>query len=341
MGDGNAQPVTLAGQPMEAKTMKNTSQPARTLADIQNDVTQRIINALEQGRAPWVRPWRELHGAANRGNPMPHNAVTGNEYSGINMMLLGMTQDAVGYTSAGWLTFGQAIKSGGNVRKGEKGTRVVKVGKVLKTIKDEKTGEDKTRGISFLKEFTVFNIEQCEKLPEYITKPQFTPAPDAITRMREGVAGIITRHNVNLSHGGNRACYSPGLDSIQMPHPDRFTSLDHYEATLLHELTHWTGHPNRLARPLHGMFGTPDYAREELVAELGAAFMCAALGINGQLQHAEYIASWLRVLKDDRKAIFQASSGARKAAEFMQGISAAHEDDGDQQHATAPLQMAA
>jgi antirestriction protein ArdC len=300
--------------------MKNKTQPTRTLVDIQNDVTQQIITALEQGRAPWVRPWKQLRGKHNRGNPMPHNAVTGNEYTGINFMLLGLKQDALGYESAGWLTFAQAIKVGGNVKKGEKGTRVIKVGQVIKTVKDEKTGEEKEKGLNFLREFTVFNLDQCEKLPESITAPHYTPAPAALEIMHAGVAGIVKNNNVNLQHGGNKAFYAPAMDKIQMPAPACFDALQNYEATLLHELTHWTGNPKRLNRPMHGMFGNADYAKEELVAELGAAFMCAALGIDGKLQHAEYIASWLRVLKNDKKAIFHASTQARKAAEFLQGV---------------------
>lgn len=309
---------------------KTQTPPARTMADIQNDVTNRIIEALENGRAPWVRPWGQLRGSANRGNPMPHNAVGGNEYSGINLLLLGVAQDAKGYSSAGWLTFAQALKLGGNVRKGERGTRIIKVGKVVKTTEDSKTGEEKTRSMSFLKEFTVFNLEQCEKLPESITAPAFTPRPEALDLMRAGVAGIVRNNQVNLQHEGQRACYIPALDVIKMPDPACFKSLSHYEGTLLHELTHWTGHPSRLKRDFHGQFGSENYAKEELIAELGAAFLCAALGVDGELQHADYIGSWLKVLKNDRKAIFQASSAARKASEYLQGIHQAATEEADQ-----------
>lgn len=298
---------------------KETKQPRRTLADIQADVTARIVAELEQGRAPWVRPWGAMRGAGLRGNPRPHNAESGRPYSGVNVLLLEMTRAACGYASNGWLTFGQAIKAGGGVKRGEKGTRIVYSERRVFTAKDEKTGEESTRAAFILKESVVFNLEQCERLPERITCPAaYNPgenSPEAA-----GVAGVLERHKPELHHGGDRAFYSPSLDAVQMPMRAAFVSGAAYDATLLHELVHWTMPEHRLARSFgKAVKGNEAYAREELVAELGAAFLCAALGVDGELRHADYIASWLAVLKNDKKAIFQASSYAQKAAAYLMG----------------------
>lgn len=286
--------------------------------DIQQEVTQKIIAQLEQGTAPWEKPWRTIRarGAANRGNPLPHNANSGGVYSGINFLLLSMEQNVMGYTSAGWLTFKQALDLGGNVKKGEKSTRILRYVQGKREIENE-AGEIEERGYSTLRVYSVFNVEQCENLPERITAPNYQQTEKEKQTMREGVAGIINSHNVNLAYGADRAAYYPSTDKILMPYQADFISADHHDSTLLHELTHWTGAQHRLARKIGNAKGSPDYAYEELIAELGAAQCCAVLGIDANLNHAAYIESWLKCLKEDKTFIFKAASAARKACEYL------------------------
>jgi antirestriction protein ArdC len=269
--------------------------------DIYQDVTDKIVAALETGTAPWLRPWKSGIGTAN----VPHNAVTGRAYNGINWIVLSCAP----YASTGWLTYKQAQELGGNVRKGEKGTHIVFWS--FPKIRDEETGKDKV--IPFAKPYTVFNIDQCEGIDAAKLKT-FTPAITGETPIND----IAARHNVRLNHGGDKAFFSPMSDSIGMPSADAFKSPAHYASTLAHELVHWTGHESRLARTFGKRFGDDAYAFEELVAEIGSAFVCATTGIAlDGLQHSDYVGSWLKVLKADKRAIFTASSQAKKAAEFL------------------------
>lgn len=269
--------------------------------DIYQDVTDKIIAALETGTAPWLRPWRSGVGTGL----VPHNAVTGRAYNGINFLVLSCAP----YASNGWLTYKQAQELGGNVRKGEKGTHIVFWS--FPKIEDKETGKEKV--IPFAKPYTVFNLDQCEGIDTAKLKT-FTPAIMGETPIND----IAARHNVRLNHGGDKAFFSPMSDSIGMPSADAFKSPDHYASTLAHELVHWTGHESRLARKFGNRFGNEDYAFEELIAEIGSAFVCAATGIAlDGLQHADYVASWLKVLKGDKRAIFTASSQAKKAAEYL------------------------
>lgn len=278
--------------------------------DIYQQITDKIIAALEVGSAPWVKPWASL-GA-------PRNAVTGREYSGINTVLLSMTD----FTSNQWLTFQQAKQAGGNVKKGEKGTTVVFFKPLTIKEKAELQGDDKEKVIPLLRTFTVFNTQQIESLPEKFNqtvKPQ-------ISDFEDNTAAENLLNQAEITYGMNRACFIPSLDKIHLPNKTEFKSIPDFYATALHELTHWTGHKNRLARDFSGRFGDASYAFEELVAELGAAFLCASCGVDGQLQHDSYIASWLKVLKNDKKAIFTAAAAARKAAEFVTVSEEAEED---------------
>ena len=276
--------------------------------DIYQTITDQIIAALEQGAAPWVKPWASC-GA-------PRNAVSGREYSGINTVLLAMSP----YASSLWLTYKQAKAAGAQVRRGEHGTTVV----FFKSLRlsDVNNPESKEKSIPLLRSFTVFNVQQIEGLPEKYTlssKPQIDGfADNEEAEMYLGKAVI--------EHGKNKACFIPSADVIFMPNKTDFKSIPDYYATGLHELTHWTGHKSRLARDFNGRFGDAAYAFEELVAELGAAFLCAHCSIDGQLQHASYIQSWLKVLKSDKRAIFTAAAAARKASEFVTGKQE-HEDD--------------
>jgi antirestriction protein ArdC len=273
-------------------------QTACEKGDIYQTITDKIIAALEAGTAPWVKPWASL-GA-------PRNAITKREYSGINTVLLAMTE----FSSNQWLTYNQARDAGGNVRKGEKGTTVVFF-KPL-TIKDkEQTEKDKV--IPLLRSFTVFNTQQIEGLPEKFTQA-ITPQ---ISEFEDNEAAESMLAQAEIKYGSNRACFIPSLNVIHLPNKTEFKSIPDFYATALHELTHWTGHTSRLARDFSGRFGDASYAFEELVAELGAAFLCAHSGVDGQLQHGSYIASWLKVLKNDKKAIFTAAAAARRSSEFL------------------------
>jgi antirestriction protein ArdC len=218
------------------------------------------------------------------------------------------------------MTFKQALELGANVRKGEHGSLVVYANTVTKTETNDK-GEDEEREIPFLKGYTVFNVEQIENLPaHYYAKPE-NPLPlsariDAADRFMASTKAVI-------NHGGNSAFYAPARDVIQLPPFEAFRDAESYYATALHELTHWTRHETRLDRDFgRQRFGDAGYAREELVAELGAAFLCAELGITPETRedHADYIGHWLGVLKEDKRAIFSAAAHAQRAADFLQQL---------------------
>jgi antirestriction protein ArdC len=276
--------------------------------DIYQDVTDTIIAALETGARPWSRSW-DLVG--NFDMPHRHN---GQFYRGINVPILWCANHNAGHTSPYWLTYQQAQEIGGQVRKGEKGTRIVYFSMFEK---ERDTG--KIDKIPFLKTYTAFNACQIDGLaPKFYAKPEpMAPrAPfEAITKADQFVAAT----GATIDHGGNRAAYSPSHDLIRMPNRDQFHDAQAYYATLLHELTHWTGHASRLDRISTTKRGEVEYAQEELIAELGAAFLCAELRISAEPRedHTAYIASWLRVLKNDKKAIFRAASAAQKAATFL------------------------
>jgi antirestriction protein ArdC len=268
--------------------------------DIYQDVTDRIIAALEGGAAPWLKPWAD----GKCGGVGPHNAATGRAYNGINWLVLSCSA----YTSDGWLTYKQAKELGGQVRKGEKGTHIV-FWSFPKIQQDDGT----IKVVPFAKGFTVFNVQQCDGLDE-----------NKLWHMEPVVAGqtsinaLATRIGADVHHGGSKAYYTPQGDFIGMPTADSFESADAYAATLAHELVHWTGHKSRCDRQFGKRFGDDAYAFEELVAEIGSAFVCAQMGIPLEgLQHSNYLASWLKVLKADKRAIFTASSQAKRSSEFL------------------------
>lgn len=275
-------------------------------------VTDRIIEALEAGIVPWHKPWASLPGAGG-----PTSLSTMKPYRGINVMILGIESMLKGYSSPFWLTFKQAKERGGSVRKGEKGTQVVLWKPVAKKT-DAKTGETTKDGYLMLRYFTVFNAEQCDDvtLPEVEELPPFDPIESC-----ETIAMGYTA--VEVKHGGDRAYYSPALDYVGMPQAQAFDTPEHYYGTLFHELAHSTGHSSRLARKSlisPAPFGSPDYSKEELVAEIASAFLCGEAGIEVNVQHhAGYIESWLRVLKEDRKAVVTAAAQAQKAADLIMG----------------------
>lgn len=294
----------------------NRARAGADRSNLYHDITNKIIAELEAGRLPWVQPWGTA--AAKAPLSMPRNAATSKAYSGINVLILWGAVVDHGFSTQSWLTFRQAISLGGNVRKGERGTTVVFADRFVPD--DEKkrarqTGED-ARAVLFLKRFTVFNIEQCDGLPDEIAVS--SPLPDT-GLIEPRVEALIKATAIEFRIGGDRAYYSPAHDYVQVPPPQAFFEPINWHRTALHELGHATGHPSRLARDFSGPFGTRKYAFEELVAEISAAFAGTALGIVPTVRHADYIGSWLEVLREDNRAIVRAASQASKAADWLLG----------------------
>jgi antirestriction protein ArdC len=222
-----------------------------------------------------------------------------------------------GYDSPYWMTYNQAVEYGAHVRKGEKGSLVVYANTVTRTEHNDQTGEDTERNIPFLRGYTVFNTLQIEGLPERFHEPRATRAP--MQRLAHADA-YINNTGAAILTGGNRAYYNRTEDHIRIPLPENFTDVEHFYATALHELTHWTGHPSRLAREFgQKSWGDEGYAREELVAELSSAFLCADLGITPDVRedHAAYIGSWQKKLKNDPREIFRAAAHAQRAVDHL------------------------
>jgi antirestriction protein ArdC len=282
--------------------------------DLYADVSARIIAELEGGAAPWVKPW-----SATAGANTPCNAVTNRPYSGCNVVLLWMAANA-GYRTPRYLTFKQALESGGNVRRGEQGTKVYFVKQFQ--VRDKGTDDESTRIVPIMREYTVFNVEQCEKLPDSVTvgKPMRVRNPDT----RDELADDFLRSTgADIREGHGEAYYVASHDFISMPAFEAFKGADHFYNTAWHELTHWTGKKSRLDRNLKNRFGSRDYAAEELVAELGAAFLSAEFGFDGDVRNAGYIATWIELLKADKRAFFTACSKASKAADYLRGLALA------------------
>jgi len=282
-------------------------------ANLYDEVTARIVSELEQGRFPWVQPWGRADGIAPG---LPRNALTARSYSGVNVLILWGAVIERGYASQSWLTFKQARDAGGCVRKGEQGTTVVYADRFIPEAEKQRaraTGDD-AHAIPFLKRFTVFNVAQCEGLRTGLAAD---PAPLAEREIVPVAEDVIAASGVDFRIGGDRAYYAPALDVVQVPPQPAFFEQINYYRTCLHELTHATAHPSRLDRNLKSAFGTKDYAREELIAEMGSAFLCAALGIVPTVRHSDYLASWLDVLREDNRAIFHAASAATKAADWL------------------------
>jgi antirestriction protein ArdC len=247
--------------------------------------------------------------------PLRHN---GKPYSGIHVLSLWASAMAQNFAAPIWMTFKQASELDAHIRKGEKGALVVYADSIKRKETDEKTGDEIDREIPFLKGYTVFNVEQIEGLPE-IYYAKATPNPDPVDRI-DHAEKFFAALGATIRHGGNRAFYSIAADAIQMPPFESFQDADSYYATLAHECTHWTGSKTRLDRDFGGhRFGSEDYAVEELVAELGAAFLCAdlELALEPREDHASYIATWLKVLATDNRAVFTAATHAQRAAEFI------------------------
>lgn len=285
-------------------------------ANLYDEVTTRIIGELEAGRFPWVQPWGATPGAGGVSPGLPRNALTARPYSGINVLILWGAVIQHGYPLQSWLTFRQALDAGGSVKRGERGTTIVYADRFIpeaEKARAAQTGDD-AKAVPFLKRFTVFNVAQCQGLrPGLAPDPPPLPEREILPAAEE----VIAASGVDFRIGGNRAFYVPAHDFVQVPPQPAFFEPINYYRTCLHELTHATGHPSRLGRKLATSFGSKDYAREELVAEMGSAFLCAALGITPTVRHADYLASWLDVLHEDNRAIFRAAGQASKAADWL------------------------
>lgn len=285
----------------KTKFVKRKAKP-----DMYQTVTDNIIRALEAGVKPWVCPW--TGNGADSG--LPANFSTGTAYSGINIMLLWSSAAEQGYTDPRWLTYKQAAEQGGQVRKGEHGTTIIYY-KMLE--KENEAGE--TEHIPMLKTFTVFNVQQIDNLAA-----EYAALPAASFDPIEKAEALTARSGAKITEKGIQAFYRPSTDEIYLPERFRFNNAADFYATQLHELIHWTGAKSRLNREKGGKYGSDKYAFEELIAELGCAFLMADLGITGDVQHESYISSWLKALNDDKRFIFKAASAASKAHRYLREL---------------------
>lgn len=275
-------------------------------------VFAQVIQQLEQGVAPWVRPWT--------GEPTtPYNAATGRAYSGGNVLALWAA--GLPYAANGWVTFKQAIEAGCVVRKGEHGTPVFFMSKAQAKGHRATEADEEPASYFFARCFTVFNVEQLDSLDDGAVaalkaRHGTTATRTSFDRVEEAEA-VVERSGADITHGGGRACYIPQLDVIRMPEAESFVSREAYYGTLFHELTHWTGAESRLKRITPAKFGSPTYAFEELVAELGAAFLCGRLGLDVVSQSATYIEHWAKACREHPDLLARAASFATKAADLL------------------------
>ena len=285
--------------------------------DIYSQITQKIINDLEKGQLTWRKPWSDKNLAGNVMRPLRWNDIP---YTGINTIMLWATAAEKGYASPYWMTYRQATDMKAHIRKGEKGATVVYADKFTKEEKAT-DGTTSIQQIPFLKVYTVFNASQIEGLPEAFYK---LPEPTIVNEEKrtETLELFFKQTKANI-FTGSKAAYSVTTDRIEMPPFECFTDASGYYATLAHELTHWTRHPRRLDRDFdRKKWGDEGYAKEELVAELGACFLGADLGFAPKTfeEHAAYIQGWLSVLKNDSRFIFHAAAHAQKAVEYVRAL---------------------
>lgn len=321
-----------------ARTTRKTTRKASTGAkrDIYQEVTDRIVAALEAGTVPWRKPWN------TRTSGRLQNLVTGHPYRGVNILLLTLTSWERGFTSPYWLTFNQAKELGGNVKAGEKGTQITFWKRIVVTEPDE-TGKPVKKVIPMLKHFFVWNLEQVEgvRLPKRVVaaqsdEPQFehTPVEEA-----EAIVARYIESGPTLRFGGDRAVYNHVSDVITVPERSDYKSGDEYYSTLFHEMGHSTGHKDRLARKFGTEFGNHDYGREELVAEMTSAFLQAETGIeSAEANSASYLAGWVKEIKEDVRAIVVAAGAAQKAADLILGRPAYGEAAEDADTETEPAE---
>jgi antirestriction protein ArdC len=279
--------------------------------DINQIITDKIINLLERGTVKTGARW-----TGSKATGLPVNAKSGEQYHGINVLVLWAEMADKSYASSQWLTFKQAADLGANVRKGEKSVMCV----YYRTVgqRDEAKAEDEQETYFMAKPFWLFNVAQIDGLPaDLTTTASATPAKSF--NQHQEAEQLLRNSQASIHYGFDSAYYSPSADKICLPARERFTSESNFYATALHELSHWTGSETRLNRSFGKRFGDDAYAFEELVAELGAAFTVGQLGmIDATIEaHADYVQSWIKVLKGDKKAIFTAASQAAKASDFI------------------------
>ncbi|WP_444878349.1 ArdC family protein [Citrobacter koseri] len=274
--------------------------------DIYQTVTDSIIEALEAGVKPWSCPWQRAPGMSG----LPSNYATGAAYSGMNIMLLWCSASKQGFSESRWMTYKQAQATGGQVRKGERGTTAI-----FYTTLEKENDDGKTEHIPMLKTFTVFNLDQIDGLP--VADETGAEAPAATFDPLSQAEALFRCSGAKIIEKGQNAFFMPAMDEIWLPERHLFNDAADFYATGLHELVHWTGAKGRLNRAMKGKFGSENYAQEEIVAELGSAFLMTGLGIKGEVQHGSYIASWLQALKNDKRYIFRAASAASEAHRYL------------------------
>jgi antirestriction protein ArdC len=278
------------------------------------EVTARILAELKTGVVPWRQPW-----SATPGRNVPCNGMTNRHYNGVNVVLLWQAMRAHNWPTARFITFAQALELGGHVRKGEHGFRIYFVKDLAFTEEREGDEEPNVRSVRMLKQYVVFNVAQCEGLPAHITEP---PAP----RLRHHdardplIEEFIATTGAKIREGGNSAVYMGAIDTIGMPPFQSFDSSSAFYGVLFHELIHWCGHSSRLNRELESRFGKDAYVGEELIAELGAAFLCAEFDIDGDPRLSGYVMHYIRLLEGDPKAFFTAASKAQAAIDFLREL---------------------
>jgi len=300
--------------------------------DVYQLVTDRIVVALENGTPPWRKPWRCA--TAGQSSGMPVNALTGRAYSGINVLLLWAAAEEQGFASDRWLTYNQAKEAGGQVRKGETASLAVVYKDWTKQAEDtngnrlfDAEGKPLKETVPMLRQFYLFNVAQCDGLPEQVAGDTVTTRPQedfagVSPEQLQNVLSVVNATGVQFSpKPQNRAYYRSATDQIVLPLTSQFDEEGDYWSTVLHELVHASGHAKRLNREgitsASRQFGDPVYAFEELIAEIGSAFLCAQLGITGEMQHESYVDGWLSRLKSDKKALFSACRQAREASEYL------------------------
>lgn len=303
----NTSPATsVSSLDLSGSSKSKLSQSKMPKPDLYQTVTQSIIEALEAGVKPWTCPWERVGMSG-----LPANYATGAAYSGINIMLLWGSAAKQGFSDSRWLTYKQAQAAGAQVRKGERGTVAI----FYSTLeKENEAGEIDL--IPMLKTFTVFNVDQIDGLPLSAEATTLAATFSPILQ----VESLVQRSGAKITERGQAAFYTPLSDEIFLPERSRFADAASFYATGLHELVHWSGGKSRLHREMKGGFGSQGYAFEELIAELGSAFLMADLGVVGEVHHDSYIASWLTSLKNDKRFIFKAASAASKAHRYLMDL---------------------
>jgi antirestriction protein ArdC len=309
--------LVCGGSELAGPTKENGTMNSNEKQDVYTRITDKIVADLEQGVRTWMKPWNAGNTAGRIMRPLRHNGLP---YSGINILMLWAEAVSQGFATPMWMTFRQATELNAHVRKGERGSLVVYANSITRTESDDK-GEETEREIHYMKGYTVFNVEQIEGLPEtYYVKPEITTTP--VERIAHAES-FFAATKADIRYRGDRAFYSNDGDYIQVPVIEAFHDAQSFYATLAHESAHWTKHSSRLDRDFgRKTWGDEGYAREELVAELASAFLCADLELTPVVRddHASYIAEWLKVLKNDKRAIFTAAAHAQKAVDYLHGL---------------------